>query len=564
MSQAARRALRRLERLATNHGPGCEEEKLELLRRLERGRFAQTREVLRLHEALCFLRAYPDGPRLLARVRSLLRTFDRRSDLLRFRHELEDTGVAGTSIYFRFFWFTARWLVERWPRHLWIDWDHFENQDRLRSLLPQLVTHSEAPAFESERPTQSWLQVLKARRETDAAFLVRRFEALPGDGFGREALFESLDAMLELRPGRGTPTRTHAAVPCATIHYQTRALDRRRPDLHAAILQGPVGVRDVAPREAHRYIDLAREAMVTRNRDLDAFETADPRDVRIVDCGGGLRFLCYGVLPERRFLFDATYGFLTLHNGVPIGYVLANTLFESAAVAYNVFESFRGAESAHVYGRVLGMLRHLFGCSAFSVDPYQLGHDNPEGLASGAWWFYYKLGFRPQAAAARRILRAELAHLKRDPRHRSSRSTLQDLSASPVFWYRTRPRPDVVGRVSLAHVGLRIAEHFAEHFGAEREQGLRACQRRAASLVGLGPSRRFTRGEHLAWERWAPLVVLLPGIERWPGPDRRALLDVVRAKGGRREADFVRHFDAHRRLRRAVLALSKRGPLAMG
>ena len=49
----------------------------------------------------------------------------------------------------------------------------------------------------------------------------------------------------------------------------------------------------------------------------------------------------------------------------------------------------------------VGLLRALFGCDSFAIDPYQLGHHNAEGLSSGAWWFYYKLGFRPIDPAAR-------------------------------------------------------------------------------------------------------------------------------------------------------------------
>ena len=48
----------------------------------------------------------------------------------------------------------------------------------------------------------------------------------------------------------------------------------------------------------------------------------------------------------RRLVFEAVYGFLTLKNGVPIGYVLLSALYRSAEVAYNVFDSFRGAETA--------------------------------------------------------------------------------------------------------------------------------------------------------------------------------------------------------------------------
>ncbi len=39
----------------------------------------------------------------------------------------------------------------------------------------------------------------------------------------------------------------------------------------------------------------------------------------------------------------------------------------------------------------------LFNVDTFTVYPYQLGYGNDEGLKSGAWWFYQKLGFRARA-----------------------------------------------------------------------------------------------------------------------------------------------------------------------
>ena len=49
---------------------------------------------------------------------------------------------------------------------------------------------------------------------------------------------------------------------------------------------------------------------------------------------------------------------------------------------------------------------------------------------------------------------------------------------------------------------------------------------------------------------------MLPGLARWKAAARRALVDVIRAKGGRRESDFVRRFDAHGSLRRALVKLA--------
>jgi len=556
-TQSASSLLKQLERLRESYGGDAGTNKLALLGKLEGSRFARAKELLRFHEVLCFLRAYPDNREVLAAVERLLAGLARRADLRRHRRTLADTGVAGTAIHFPFFWFTARWLAQRWPGQLAIDWQEFEQKDKLKDILPLLLPYSETPALdELAFSPREWIHRLKGSRETDAEFLVRRFRALRADSFGRESVYEDLDIPLRLVPAPDTPSRTHAKYAPVPVVFQTRPLVRQVPPLRRDIRRPPLAVRAVPPREAQKLIDLAREAMVTRSRDLDIFEHGDPNDVRLVDCGQGLQFVCIGAVPERRLMLEAVYGFLTLKNGVPTGYVLSSALFGSSEVAYNVFETFRGAESAYIYGRVLAMVRRLFGSDAFTIDTYQLGQDNEEGLRSGAWWFYYKRGFRPHHPEVRRVLRAELKRMRRNPRHRSSLATLKKLAAENVFFYLGRPRPDVLGRVSLGNIGLGIVCYCADRFGADRETAIRTCSREAARLLGVGSRRGWSAGERLWWERWSPLVMVLPGVERWSQAEKRALARVIRAKGSRCESDFVWLFNRHRRLRQALLQMA--------
>jgi hypothetical protein len=296
-----------------------------------------------------------------------------------------------------------------------------------------------------------------------------------------------------------------------------------------------------------------------RHRDLLVFLCGDPRDVRMVDCGDGLQFACMGAVPARRLMLESVYGFLTLQSGVPIGYVLVSALFGSAEVAYNVFETFRGRGAAEIYAKLLAMVHALFGVDTFAVDPFQLGHGNDEGLRSGAWWFYYKLGFRPHDAATKRLVRAERAALKRDPEYRTPRAKLDALASEYMFLHLDRPRADVLGRIDLGAIGAHVSRALAERGGGDREAALAACSDEAARLLGMRPprARTWAAGERLWWERWAPLVVSLPGVGRWSPARRRALAAVIRAKGGRRESDFVTRFDAHLPLRRALLTLTR-------
>ncbi len=541
-------------------GAGSAAAKLELLAELAGRRLADAEEVERFHECLCFLRAYPDDRRVFRRAGELLEGFAERADLERHRRELADSGIAGTDTVYPFYWPTARWLARRWPEDLSIHWPDVESAEELVESLHLLLPYTETPGLdELAYHLRDWLAELKGPDESDAVFLIRRFEALGMDPFAREKLYEDFDLPLRIEPGPDTPSRSHARWAKGPVVFQTAPLERARPDLRREIVRPPEAVREAPPREARRLIDLAREAMVTRSRDLDVFVNADPGDVRIVDLERGYQFAAIGVVPERRLMFESVYGLLTLKNGVPLGYALVSALFRSAGVAYNVFDTYRGAEAGFVFGRLLATVRALFGADAISIDPYQLGHGNPEGLESGAWWFYYKLGFRPHDPGVEKLVRRELARMKKDPGHRSSIATLEKLSAEYLFWYRGRERNDVLGRLDLPFAGLAVSRHLAGRFGADRERGIETCAREAARLLGLRSLARLSPGERLAWERWGPVVTALPGVARWSAADRRALAGVIRAKGGPRESDFVARFDAHPKLRRAILRLAKRG-----
>lgn len=555
MRTGSKASLARLVSTSREFGGGAALVKHGLLEALARRSLSSAAEVRELHDQLCFLRAYPDNAELLELVERLLAGFSRRSDLRRHAQALADSGIDGTATYYRFFWPVARWLAERWPDRLELTWSDPDAAARLGGVLPQLVTAPEAVALKRlEEPARRKLGRLLATGETDAAFLVRRIGAMPGDSFTREGLHDGLDLEYRLSPGPATPSRTRARHRESPVVFRRRRLDRSRPDLARELRRPPRAVRSVPQAEGRRLIDLALEAMVTRSRDLEAFGYGDPRDVRLVDDGGGLQFACLGVVPERRRELHATYGLVSLLSGVPIGYVQADVLFESVGLSFNTFPEFRGGETARVFGRLLAAMKQLFGAKSFSFEPYQLGHHNEEAIESGAWWFYRKLGFAPRDAAALRLARREESTLRRDERHRSSKATLRQLAAHPMLWPE-RPNPPPPPPWDL---GLVIARELAARGGADRETATQRAVDETRALLGLRSLTGWTRDERRALDRWSPLALALPGIERWSPAERRELGRVIRTKGARRETDFVRRFDAHRKLRRAVLKLAKR------
>lgn len=547
-----------LERRRDRFGSGAAEAKLASLKRLAGARLSTAAQVRRLHELLCFMRAYPDDRRVLRQVERMLGRFARRADLRAHRDELAYSGIAGTVVWFPFFYPTARWIAARWPSALRLDRSDAIAQESIEKLLPGLLTPIEAQALREAK--LSGYQALDRLRGKlgDADFLIERVAAMPGDDFTREAFYDLINPSCELDPAAGTPSRTQAAYTPVSTAWQSRPLRRERPDLRRELARAPRSIRAAGRSDARVLIELAREAMLTRQRDLDAFAYASERDVWFVDDGDGLAFALIGMAPERRAALPAIYGGLTLHNGVPVGYHQTDLTGRSAAIAFNTFETFRGGEAATVFARLLAALHTTFGTASISIEPYQLGKGNDEGLQSGAWWFYYKMGFRPRAAAARRWVDTELARQRADPAHRTNAEVLRRLADHPLHFDLNATRR--ARSLSLASIGLRVGAFLTELGGADRAAAVNRASRIAQRRCGLASLGEFSSDERIAWDRLCPLIALMP-TEGWSRAARGALVDLVRAKAASSERMFVQRWAAHSEFGNALAQLS--GPVAV-
>ena len=106
-------ALKSLESLKGEFDPSSANAKQASLQILKSAELKSAEQVLRLHETLCFMQAWPDDEPVLMLVDAMLARFDQRRDLRRHADELSNSGIAGTRINFRFYAGTARWLADR-------------------------------------------------------------------------------------------------------------------------------------------------------------------------------------------------------------------------------------------------------------------------------------------------------------------------------------------------------------------------------------------------------------------------------------------------------------------
>lgn len=566
MARSAPSILAALEQVKERFDDHSDNDKAELLDVLTEARFRHASELLRFHELLCWMRAYPDGPKVLERVEALLDCFDLRADLKKLAKDLVNTGVSGTRIDYQFYWVTAEWLCRHWPEAIQVRWDEpFANGHKLHDMLRSLLPYAELILLdESGFEPRDWIELVKGPDETDAAFLVHRFQKLQCRDVTREMAYEDLDIPMSIMPGPDTPSRTKARYEDAPIVFQKKPRSNKRPVLRKEIRRSPKKVTAVSAREGAKLIKLARQSMVTREREVDAFANASADDVFVVDCEQGLQFIGMGARPDKRHILESVCIFLIVKNGMPIGYIQPCSLFGSAEVNFNVFESFRGADAGWLYGRALATIHHLTKADCFVLDPYQVGgHGNIEGLKTGAWWFYYKMGFRPRDPYIRQLGLAEARKVKANPRYRTPIPILRELGEGEMYLYLDKKRDDVLSVFPLANLGLQVTRMLAERFGANREKAIATCVKEATNLLGVKTLRGMTKSERVAWERWSPLLVSLPGVRRWGSRDKRAAAALISAKGSPHELDYLHQLDRHNRMREALSNLAH-APTGLG
>jgi len=502
------------------------------------------RQIQALHDRLVFLEAFPPDRRTHAQARRELRRFARRSDLRRHRKALAGSGIAGTDTPFRFFWPTAHWISQEWPGALTIERDDPDHARAILEALPGLLDPARAEWLRQQRkPTLAVLDRMRPRGVTDADFLIGLVAAMPWDEPSREAFFDRMDPPFLLHAGRGTPDRTTARFPRGPLVIAAVPAPR---DLRSEAGRAPRRIAALRGADARALIRLARASMITRERDLAVFQYPEPRDAFLVDDGYGLAFALIGAAASRRALLPATYGGLILRNRVPIGYIQLDVLGRHAAVSFNLFAEFRHGIAAWVFARLIAATHHSFGCDEFSIEPYQLGQGNDEGIDSGAWWFYHRQGFRPRAAAARRIAAREVARKAKRSAYRSSARTLRALAESHVFFTLDGARTPRLPRIDAwLDAGVRALSHFNDP-DAERRQA--AAARAAAGALGVAARA----AERKAFERWAGIVLALTARGRWHRAELRALARIVRAKSSSSERTYQRLVLRHARLRRQL------------
>ena len=451
-----------------------------------------TKALLAYHEALLFLCAHPSNPAMRVTVEAEMRRIAAFMRARRGRHakRLDNEGLPFADTVTRFSHDCLRRLLNHPQCKVRLEAFGEPALDLnavLRLTLPTLERNETSASL----PNDELMRVLRVPPSRQLAFLVAELSRLDAAPHVKDHLFDALDVFVRVTPTRAALSKAGNRIPMRDTFYQPEPLRQFDATL---LMNSPLPrARRWNAAQLAQVIGVIKDALVLTSRETDPATYLDERSLRLFDLDRGLSVAIYGMTPERQLVFESYVGFTLFKNGLPVAYGGAWVVGERSNFGMNIFEPYRGGESGYMMCQVLRVYRQAFGVRYFEVDAHQFGLDNPDGIATGAFWFYYRYGFRPISATLAALALREKERIGSLKGYRSSAKTLLKFTESNValsFGGKAPPH--------LFDVTTRVTRLVQQHYGGDRPAAERDCVSRFVAAARLSGRRSAQQNAVLA------------------------------------------------------------------
>lgn len=511
------------------------------------------------HDALLFAIAHPASDATRLRAESCLHSLSgaitarvKASRALDAR--LANSGLPGTLIEASLSHPLVSWLARTYPTR--VAWGEADADLELTQLfMRSALLPGEAERLEREHhPLDRWLaRSGSAANSRKLRAVLNGVAAATKDERMQEYLFASLKPFVRWRLAPPSPS-------LATARSLPRPVSPQRDWVREIRLDRIVEQRlpkpaELSTEERRHLIGSARVVLGTLLRETDPVTYADEHAVTLFRLDRGIDVALFGMRPGWRLALETYFGYLAFKNGVPAAYGGAWMFGHRCKIGVNVFPFMRGGESALLFAELMRVYRQHFGPEVFFVEPYQIGRGNPDGIRSGAFWFYYRLGFRPVQPDLASLAEAEAKQMAHDRSHRSSVATLRRLAESDLRW---SPRdPGALPLPDPYRVNRALSAFVGRVYRGDRAAAIAATRAPTVKLfadVAPQPQARAIA------QAFGPLLAMLGGLDRWSADKRRALARLLVEKLSGDEREHARLLRRHAPLLRALAASADAAP----
>lgn len=383
----------------------------------------------KIYRALQFMAAHPQSHKQLQYVKL---TFKKLAEPTRkIANKLPDSGLPFTTITTRYSHDMLQWLYNHNACAIALNAFDEEAEDLnllLKQTLPKILLDFTTIGYSNNE----LLAALNVSSKQVLPFLLQQFSKLNTLPYSKDYAWDRLNAWIAVTSKQFEFSLPGNVFLKHKVFYHDAIL--KKVDARAIVNMGLPQPTTLTKRQLQLCINTIKKSLVLTMRETDPVTYLQPETLRYYVLERGIAIAIYGMNGFRQQPLNSYIGYTLIKNGYPAAYGGAWVFGQTAQFGLNVFEHFRGGESTFFLCQLLRVYTQVFQLSEIEIDAYQFGKDNPEGIASGAFWFYYKLGFRPVALKQKKLAAAEFKKIIQKPDYKSSEDVLINLAESNMVW----------------------------------------------------------------------------------------------------------------------------------
>lgn len=465
-----RNQLNTLKKYANLFDHGSNETRLTSLRHLAAMPLTASTTLLPYFETLLFISAYPCDSLQLSLAQKELKRISvfLKQNKNTIPKGFQNSGLPFTPTITRFSHEGVQWLLSN-PACLTSLEGFMEPILQLNDVLKHTLPSLEKSETSAGLGNFELLDSLRVSKQDRLHFIINELSRLDDRPYIKDQLFDSLDLYVRVNPKRNLFSKAFNRLPQTTTFFQKELL--KKFDV-AELLNSPlppaVSYTDDAKADV---ISVIKTAMAITARETDPTTFMDEGSLRVFHLERGISIAIYGMIPSRQLPLESYIGYTAFKNGYPAAYGGAWVFGERSNFGINIFESFRNGESGYMMIQLLRVYRKVFGINYFEVEPFQFGLDNPDGIESGAYWFYYRFGFRSLSTTLRHLAETEQEKIRTTSGYRTSAKTLLRFTESGVALQLGQNIPPTVGDITS-----RVTKMIQNRYHGDRSLAEEDCR----------------------------------------------------------------------------------------
>ncbi|MBL7902722.1 MAG: hypothetical protein JNK73_12060 [Bacteroidia bacterium] len=509
-------------------------------------------QIKEYRRCLLFIAAYPESA---SEYRAALDGLNRLSNNIlhlgtKNRKALNQSGLPNTQMLGVYSFHLIHWLSKNTNIHL--ELSYFEQGaihplTALKEGLPEMEFELEGRA---DLKPMKWLELAfgSADRRILLQRLLQHIDALPINNLQKDQVFESMRVCVKLICADQSPVLKFSAKPFLHVEGLIKRFDEK------ALIQLPLpDAKILGSKQKKQLIHCARLSLLFLNRETDPVSLCDEAGLEYYELERGFSIAFFSARPDRRLPLESYIGFMMFKNGFPIAYGGAWLFGKRSLLGINIYESYRGGESAYLFAQLLRSYKQRFSPSYFEVEPYQFGKGNPEGIKTGAFWFYYRFGFRPVDKALRALAAIEFEKIQNNKTYRTPASTLKAFTSSNMM---LRFEKDVIN-LDPSVLSTHITRSMVEQFQGNRVLFRTWALNRLKTELGIHYTH-LGKTEKTGVEKLYPFVCCCLSLENMSSIEKETLRHLILEKGNSefKYAEACEHFPFERYITPKELRIS--------